>query len=159
MADDIDLSQFMQPKRSPFSPPLDDAHMFAIMDRVFGKGKWRQTSGYRPPERENELRAEGAGTVPPGEFSEHSRGTPEAPAARDFVVAGMTPQQAQDKLSRAGYKFKLTLAEGQHGPEGPHLHIDDELISGTDTPVTETTPRAQAAPPSDQAAPSDDIDL
>ncbi|MDB5465066.1 MAG: hypothetical protein JWP23_3455, partial [Phenylobacterium sp.] len=36
------------------------AHFSLVMDSVFGAGRWRETGGYRTPERENELRAQGA---------------------------------------------------------------------------------------------------
>ena len=38
----------------------------AMMDRVFGSGRWRETSGYRSLAQENALRKEGAGAVPAG---------------------------------------------------------------------------------------------
>src|SRR5258708_21003086 len=52
------------------------ANLGAVMDSVFGAGKWRETGGYRTPARENELPAQGALTVPVGLLSHHSSGRP-----------------------------------------------------------------------------------
>ena len=57
------------------------ARFAAIMDSVFGQGAWRMTGGYRTPEREDQLRAQGAMTVRPGGLSRHSLGRPGAPGA------------------------------------------------------------------------------
>lgn len=95
----------------------------ATMDSVFGVQNWRETGGYRTPARENELRAEGAMTVPVGALSRHSMGHPDAPGAYDLVVDGVSPDQAAEKLRRAGAPFRL-LAEGAHGNQGPHLHVE-----------------------------------
>jgi hypothetical protein len=95
-----------------------------IMDSVFGAGKWRETGGYRTPERENELRAQGALTVPPGVLSRHSMGRPGAPGAYDLVVDGVSPSQAAAKLRSAGAPFKTLFAEGAYGTQGPHLHVE-----------------------------------
>ena len=95
-----------------------------IMDSVFGAGKWRETGGYRTPERENELRAQGALTVPPGVLSRHSMGRPGAPGAYDLVVEGVSPSQAAAKLRGAGAPFRTLFAEGAHGTQGPHLHVE-----------------------------------
>lgn len=102
----------------------------ATIDRVFGEGRWRLTSGYRTQAQENALRRAGAGTVPVGAVSKHSVGDPTAPGAIDAVVHGMTLQQAAAKLRQdAGEGVNRVLAEGAHGPEGAHLHI--ELTSAT----------------------------
>ena len=94
------------------------------MDQAFGPGGWRETSGYRSPERENQLRLEGAGTVPAGRMSRHSLGTPEAPGAYDAVVYGMSQARAAAVLRSADEGFSRVLVEAAHGPEGPHLHIE-----------------------------------
>jgi hypothetical protein len=107
-------------------PPPDDFR--ATLDRVFGPGRWRQTSGYRSVAQENALRRQGAGTVPAGHVSRHSLGDPEAPGAYDVVVAGMSPAGAAAKLRRDGAAFPKVAAEAAHGGQGPHLHI--ELASG-----------------------------
>lgn len=99
------------------------ARFIGVMDSVFGPGKWRETGGYRTPARENELRAQGAMTVPVGALSRHSMGHPDAPGAYDLVVDGVSPDQAAEKLRRAGAPFRL-LAEGAHGNQGPHLHVE-----------------------------------
>jgi hypothetical protein len=100
-----------------------------VMDSVFGAGKWRETGGYRTPERENELRAQGALTVPPGVLSRHSMGHPDAPGAYDLVVEGVSPDQAAERLRRAGAPFRM-LAEGAHGTQGPHLHVEPGSAGG-----------------------------
>jgi hypothetical protein len=111
--------------REAETPPPDDFR--AMMDQVFGPGRWRQTSGYRTVAQENALRRAGAGTVPAGRLSRHSLGDPEAPGAYDAVVAGLSPAAAAAKLKRAAVPFAKVAAEGPHGREGPHLHI--ELVS------------------------------
>jgi hypothetical protein len=96
----------------------------ATMDQVFGPGRWRETSGYRSPSEENRLRLQGAGTVAPGDLSAHSRGTPDAPGAYDAVVYGMSLTRAASMLRASGTEFAQAFAEGAHGPEGAHLHIN-----------------------------------
>jgi hypothetical protein len=96
----------------------------ATMDRVFGSGRWRETSGWRSREREDQLRREGAGTVRPGEVSHHSMGTPEAPGAYDVVVPGMSNAAAAARLKTESGDFSRVLAERAHGPEGQHLHLE-----------------------------------
>lgn len=95
----------------------------ATMDSVFGVQNWRETGGYRTPERENELRAQGAQTVPPGVLSHHSMGRPGDAGAYDLVVNGLSPAAAAEKLRRAGAPFRI-LAEGAHGGQGAHLHLE-----------------------------------
>jgi hypothetical protein len=97
------------------------------MDRVFGQGRWRLTGGYRSQAQENALRRQGAGTVAPGHTSLHSVGRPDAPGAYDAVVDHMAPATAAAKLKREGGAFSRVVAEGPHGGQGPHLHI--ELVS------------------------------
>lgn len=96
----------------------------ATMDRTFGAGRWRKTSGYRTQAQENALRRQGAGTVAPGHISYHSIGAPDAPSAYDAVVAGMSVTTAAAKLKQAGGPVARVLAEGAHGPQGAHLHIE-----------------------------------
>jgi hypothetical protein len=96
----------------------------ATMDQVFGPGRWRKTSGYRTQAQENALRRQGAGTVAPGRISFHSIGAPDAPSAYDAVVVGMSPASAAAKLKRVGGPFTRVLAEGAHGPQGAHLHLE-----------------------------------
>ena len=96
----------------------------AVMDSVFGAGNWRQTGGYRTPEREDELRAQGALTVPAGVLSRHSMGRPGAPGAYDLVVHNLSPSEAAMKLREAGAPFYKLFPEGAHGTQGPHLHIE-----------------------------------
>jgi TPR repeat protein len=99
----------------------------AMMDRVFGPGRWRETGGYRTLAKENELRREGAGTVPLGQRSRHSMGSPKAPGAYDVVVAGMSPQLAAAKLRRSREELARVVAEVAHGTQGPHLHVEPIL--------------------------------
>jgi uncharacterized protein YjeT (DUF2065 family) len=94
------------------------------MDRVFGPGRWRKTSGYRTQAQENALRRQGAGTVAPGHVSLHSVGHPDAPSAYDAVVDHMALASAAAKLRGAGGPFSRVLAEGKHGQQGAHLHIE-----------------------------------
>jgi hypothetical protein len=102
------------------------------MDRVFGPGRWRETGGYRSPAREDELRREGAGTVAPGHLSRHSLGTADAPGAYDVVVAGMSAGDAAATLKISGAGFSKVLAEGVHGEQGPHLHIEPAKTGASD---------------------------
>jgi hypothetical protein len=111
------------------APPGD---FKTLMDRVFGEGHWRQTSGYRTAAQENALRRAGAGTVPAGRLSRHSVGDPEAPGAYDAVVAGLSPAAAAAKLKRAAAPFAKVAAEGPHGGQGPHLHIELVNLSARD---------------------------
>ena len=96
----------------------------SAMDRVFGPNGWRETSGYRSRARENQLRMEGAGTVPAGRLSRHSLGTPEAPGAYDAVVDGLPQARAAAVLRASGQGFSRVVAERAYGPQGPHLHIE-----------------------------------
>ena len=101
---------------------------FAMMDRVFGAGRWRETSGYRSPAQEDELRRQGAGTVPVGQRSLHSVGNVEAPGAYDIVVSGMPLQLAAAKLKVSGEPLARVFAEAAHGAQGPHLHVEPKLL-------------------------------
>ncbi len=105
--------------------PRDRFH--AMMDRVFGPGRWRETSGYRSVAQENALRKQGAGAVPAGRRSAHSMGNPDAPGAYDVVVAGLSPDLAAAKLRHSREPLVRVVAEGAHGPQGPHLHIEPRL--------------------------------
>jgi hypothetical protein len=100
------------------------ARMTTIMDSVFGPGTWRITGGYRSPEREDQLRRQGAMTVRAGGISRHSLGTPDAPGAYDIVVDGMSPFEAADRLQRAGAPFARYMPKSSHGSQGPHLHLE-----------------------------------
>lgn len=115
------------------------ARFTAIMDGVFGPGSWRMTGGYRTPEREDQLRAQGAMTVRPGGVSRHSLGSPTAPGAYDLVVDGMSPYEAAARLRRAGAPFARYQPKGAHGSQGPHLHLEpysyDLLASGPAGPI------------------------
>jgi hypothetical protein len=103
---------------------LTEDKFAAVMDQVFGAGAWRMTGGYRTPEREAELRAQGAMTVRPGGTSRHSMGRPGAPGAYDLVVDGLSPEQAAKRLRAAGAPFARYLPKGAHGSQGPHLHVE-----------------------------------
>lgn len=100
------------------------ARFAAIMDSTFGAGTWRMTGGFRTPEREDELRAQGAMTVRPGGTSRHSLGRPDAPGAYDLVVDGMSPYEAADRLRQVGAPFARYQPKGAHGTQGPHLHLE-----------------------------------
>lgn len=117
------------PPEPEAAPPAD---FKAMMDQVFGEGGWRQTSGYRTVAQENALRRAGAGTVPPGRISRHSLGDPDAPGAFDAVVPKLSAVAAAAKLKRAGAPFAKVAAEGAHGRQGPHLHIE---LASNQTPA------------------------
>jgi hypothetical protein len=109
----------------------------ATMDRVFGRGRWRQTSGYRSQAAENALRRQGAGTVAPGRISLHSVGGADAPGAYDAVVDHMSVATAAAKLRQAGGDFSRVVAEAAHGGQGPHLHIEPMRASPQSADSTE----------------------
>lgn len=111
---------------------MNRARFAQIMDATFGRGAWRMTGGYRTPERENELRAQGAMTVRPGGLSRHSLGDVDAPGAFDLVVDGMSPFEAADRLRAAGAPFARYQPKGAHGSQGPHLHLEPH---GADAPL------------------------
>jgi hypothetical protein len=90
------------------------------------------------------MRRQGAGTVAPGHVSAHSIGAPGAPAAYDAVVDHMPLGSAAAKLKSAGTGVARVLAEGKHGAQGAHLHV--ELTSA----------KAQAAQVQATAATDDD---
>ena len=115
-----------RPKTAQAASAASGADFQATMDRVFGPGRWRKTSGYRSQAQENALRRQGAGTVAPGHLSYHSVGAADAPGAYDAVVERMSPAAAAAKLRQAA-GFSRVLAERAHGGQGPHLHI--ELVS------------------------------
>jgi hypothetical protein len=96
----------------------------STMDQVFSPGRWRQTSGYRTPAQEDELRRQGAGAVPAGRVSRHSLGGPDAPGAYDVAVRGMSAPNAAAKLRQFDQSFARVVAEAAHGGQGPHLHIE-----------------------------------
>jgi hypothetical protein len=104
--------------------PAPGEQFRSSMNHVFGEGRWRETSGYRTQEREDELRREGAGTVPLGHISHHSMGTVDSPGAYDVVVEGMSLESAAAVLRRSDEPFARVIPEGAHGPEGSHLHIE-----------------------------------
>lgn len=112
------------PASSAAAGELTRARFAAIMDSTFGAGTWRMTGGYRTPQREDELRAQGAMTVRPGGLSRHSLGRPDAPGAYDLVVDGMSPYEAADRLRQAGAPFARYQPKGTHGTQGPHLHLE-----------------------------------
>ncbi len=113
-----------KPAKTATPPGNQKQQVHSTLDRVFGEGRWRETSGYRSQAREDELRREGAGTVRPGEVSHHSMGTPDAPGAYDVVVPGMSNAAAADKLKSESGDFNRVFAEGAHGREGQHLHLE-----------------------------------
>lgn len=123
-----------------------DAKTFSeVMDHVFGHAKWRETSGYRTRAEENALRAAGAMTVPEGALSHHSMGTREAPGAYDIVVSSMSKSQAAARLLRSGVKFRRVFAEGAHGPEGPHLHVEPNLGAKVDPALFDVSDAGDAS--------------
>jgi TPR repeat protein len=124
---EVGLGLLYAKEARPAQGPLTGVRFEDLMNGVFGRGRWRETGGYRTPARENELRAEGALTVPLGMRSSHSLGTPDAPGAYDVVVDGMTPERAALKLKSSGLDFKRLFPESTHGTQGPHLHVEPFL--------------------------------
>jgi TPR repeat protein len=116
------------------------ARFTALMDSVFGPKAWRQTGGFRTARRENELRAQGALTVPVGAVSAHSRGNAEAPGAYDLVVKGLSPEQAARKLRASKAPLKVIFPEAAHGSQGPHLHVEPVSASFHATPLRPAEP-------------------
>lgn len=123
----------------------EDFH--ATMDRVFGAGRWRETSGFRTRAQEDALRRQGAGTVAAGHTSRHSIGAPDAPGAYDAVVDHMPLASAAARLQQAGGGVSRVLAERAHGPQGAHLHV--ELINdpGAASSAQADSPDAPATAP------------
>jgi hypothetical protein len=96
----------------------------ATMDRAFGAGRWRKTSGCRTQAQEDALRREGAGTVARGRISKHSIGGADTPSAYDAVVDKMSLASAAARLKQAGGPVARVVPERAHGRQGPHLHIE-----------------------------------
>lgn len=144
---------------------FDQTHFTSLMNSVFGAGNWRQTGGYRTPAREDQLRAEGAMTVPPGVLSRHSMGHPGAPGAYDLVVDGLTPSEAAARLFASRGQFRRLLPEGAHGTQGAHLHLEPltagaggrRAASGPEWLVAAPTPAEQAVTRLRQAAMGGDV--
>ena len=126
------------------------ARLTAILDSVFGPGAWRITGGYRTPERETQLRRQGAMTVRPGAISRHSLGTPDAPGAYDLVVDGMSPFDAAARLRQAGAPFARYMPKSAHGSQGPHLHLEpysfDLRATGPEIPVFQQARYSRPSP-------------
>jgi hypothetical protein len=123
------LGRMLLDSRNNVTGALTEPQLAAIMDRVFGRGEWRQTGGYRTDAREAQLRAAGAGTVPVGVRSRHSLGSPGAPGAYDVVVAHVDPSLAAKRLRVSGYAFERLVPETAHGDQGPHLHVEPRFAS------------------------------
>jgi len=124
----------------------DERRFGTIMDSVFGAGQWRMTGGYRTQARENELRAQGALTVPAGVLSRHSMGRPGAPGAYDLVVNGLSPAAAAARLRQANAPFRKYFPEGAHGTQGAHLHLEPHAfdLSGAAAAPTRRLPSVYA---------------
>jgi hypothetical protein len=125
-------SETADDESAPAAAPA--AQFRSTMDKVFGAGRWRQTGGYRSAAREDELRRQGAGTVAPGHLSRHSLGSPAAPGAYDAVVPGLSSQSAAVRLRQSGGSFARVVAEGAHGRQGSHLHIEPLMGAGAPAP-------------------------
>jgi Sel1 repeat len=135
---------------------LSQRQFRTAMDMVFGAARWRETGGYRTRAEEDRLRAEGAGTVPAGALSAHSLGTPNAPGAYDIVVTGMNTEQAAARLRRSDFRFRRVVAEGAHGDQGPHLHVEPLVASFKDRLAgPEFIDRALAGAPNEAPAADD----
>ena len=88
----------------------------------------------QPPRGKNQLRAEGALTVPVGTLSRHSVGSPSAPGAYDVVVTGRSPAAAAEALRKSGFSFRRIFPEEASGDQGPHLHLETLLGHSTAPP-------------------------
>jgi TPR repeat protein len=128
---------------------MTHARFTSIMDGVFGRGAWRMTGGFRTPEREDQLRAQGAMTVRPGGLSRHSMGRPGAPGAFDLVVDGMSPWDAASQLRAAGAPFARYQPKGVHGSQGPHLHLEPYGFGPVGGPVFQTASVTKSKPVAD----------
>ena len=155
---------YLEAAREPIRHDVSQEDFRGLMNRVFGYGKWRETGGYRSPARENELRTQGAQTVPVGVLSRHSMGTPGAPGAYDVVVDGVAPTKVAIKLRNSGAAFRRLFAETSHGTQGAHLHVEPilserrderhaDLAGASDAAVTEGHRPASAFPDPGDAAP------
>lgn len=80
------------------------------------------TGSYRTPARENQLRSQGAATVPAGAMSNHSRGAPDAPGAEDFTAPGVTADVLARTRKLPGVRD--ALFEQAAGGQGAHYHAD-----------------------------------
>lgn len=134
------------PRQTPMRLNLKDA-----MDTVFGKGAWRETSGYRSMALEDALRAAGAATVPEGVVSRHSVGTPDQPGAYDVVVTGLSPELTAIKFRRSGVPFRNLVPEDAQGGQGAHLHLE---LDPADPRPTLWHPTAEALGPGLGLAPT-----
>ena len=124
-------------------PPLaaegmTSGKLHEIMDGLFGAGNWRETGGFRTPARENQLRSEGAMTVPAGTLSRHSIGSPAAPGAYDVVVRNRPLAEAADALRKSGFNFNRIYHEEASGDQGPHLHLETMLGHSTAPPTLDS---------------------
>ncbi|HEY7901484.1 MAG TPA: tetratricopeptide repeat protein [Caulobacteraceae bacterium] len=126
---DAALIEAEGPPPPPVGVGLGQTAFKSTMNTIFGAGTWRETGGYRSQARENQLRAEGALTVPVGAISHHSMGTPDAPGAYDIVVRGMTPSQAASRIRKSGVAYRRLFPEGSHGSQGAHLHVEPFLVA------------------------------
>lgn len=128
-----------KPASSPYLPT-------SIVDTDLQRDGLRPTGDYRTPARERQLAAQGAGTVAPGRTSNHSRGTPDAPGAHDFVPTGADWNKALAE-ARGAPGVKDAFIEGAQGGQGRHIHVD---MAAGDKPWLNygpTPPAAAAAPP------------
>lgn len=112
------------PKKAAFLPVTD---FHSAVDQTIGAGKWRPTGDYRTPQREDELRREGAATAKGP--SAHSAGTPEAPGAHDIVIPGMSQAQGLAALKKLP-GVKSVIYEGPAGGQGGHYHVAMDDVSG-----------------------------
>lgn len=129
------------PKKAAFLPVTD---FHSAVDQTIGAGKWRPTGDYRTPQREDELRREGAATAKGP--SAHSAGTPEAPGAHDIVIPGMSQAQGLAALKKLP-GVKSVIYEGPAGGQGGHYHVAMDDVSGWKVDKPDVTKGWQAAAP------------
>lgn len=165
----VDYDPFAQPKparsaarltpvdHDPFAKPsyVPTSAFDTGVNASLGPGRWRETGGYRSPAREDQLRAQGAATVPAGRTSRHSLGTADAPGAHDIVPEGMSMTDAEARLRRTP-GVKDVLAEGSAGGQGAHLHVDMANAPNM-TPVDHDPFASKTKPPAAQSAASGSV--
>ena len=142
------LGTVVKPAKAETSGSYEPTTLFQDeLDRTVGRGKWRDTGDYRTPQREQELGAQGAGTVRGG-LSNHSRGMPAAPGAHDIVpLAGESWDDAVARIRKSRGVAGAFVEEAQGG-QGRHIHVDMADLNAGDWSKLgqKVTPSAPAPP-------------
>lgn len=143
------VSQTPAPKSNPWSvvsqKPAPKAapspyEATSVIDTDLSRRGLKATGDYRTPARERQLAAQGAGTA--RGLSNHSRGTPDAPGAHDFVpTKGDWNTALTDARGEPGVKD--AFIEGAQGGQGRHIHVD--MAANDPWSVVSEAPAAPAA--------------